>query len=47
MRKSLFAIFTFTHAGTFAANAASRAGPSSSIFSTYAPKPPHASTTFS
>ncbi len=47
LRKSLPAILTLTQAGTLDAKAASRAGPSSDIFSTQKPLPPTASTTFS
>lgn len=47
LRKSLVAIFTLTQAGRPEAKAASSAGPMSSARSTYAPKPPRASTTFS
>lgn len=47
LRKSLDAILTFTHAGLPDAIAASSAGPTPSAVSTYAPKPPIASTTFS
>ena len=51
LRNSLDAIFTLTTAGTpsrsVARNAASNAGASPAVVSTYAPKQPRASATFS